>query len=654
MSAPTSFEQLQLELINRFRVDPGGEYARLVVGGTGITPDIESAIRFFGVDLDALQVQLAGLDAAAPLAWNANLATAADAHSQAQIHADQQSHQLPGEPGLGDRLRNAGYEFSAAAENVFAFTEDALQGHAGFIIDWGYDEVRGASSVSDYDASGNLLPNFASIGDGIQDPPGHRDNLINDRYTEIGIAALAETNPNTSVGPFVVTQNLGSRFDYQAQFLGVVVNDLDRDNFYDIGEGLGGVTVTLTNVSTEEIFTTTSFASGGWQLAAPSGSYSIAFSGGGLTQVIVRQAFIDDENVKVDAYQSAGTATPGNDTIIGTDDDDDIDGGAGNDTLRGGLGNDRYTVTQGDDRVVGTMEELVGDTIIDFGPGDSLFVMGQDLSRDKVQLRRGGAGLELGFDANGDGVFNTVTESPLTVISTLLTGGDVMLSRVEGGSDVRYVAFLPTLGEGARVDAGSINGIANEAYLAGDNRGNFTVTLQESDAGFDNSLGVYEVRGDGTIADVRIISRNVKDDAGEVLTIGNVDVGSRLGFFLVQDGANMLPSALDLDALGIDVSGGSAVLTAAGSAVAGATIFLSHDASLNADGQRHVLSGVDDDDTGALRVGFEDLFRVGATSDDDFQDVVFRVEAVAAVAVTAAVPLGSETFAALPQLEIIA
>jgi hypothetical protein len=56
---------------------------------------------------------------------------------------------------------------------------------------------------------------------------------------------VAEGDLGTDVGPQLITQDLGSRFGYQAQFVGVVINDADGDNFYDIGEGLSGVSVQL-------------------------------------------------------------------------------------------------------------------------------------------------------------------------------------------------------------------------------------------------------------------------------------------------------------------------------------------------------------------------------------------------------------------------
>jgi hypothetical protein len=72
--------------------------------------------------------------------------------------------------------------------------------------------------------------------------------------------------------------------------------------------------------------------------------------------------------------------------------------------------------------------------------------------------------------------------------------------------------------------------------------------------------------------------------------------------------------------------GSALALANNGTAVSGATIFVSHDAASNIDGAQHVLSGVSADGTGSIRIGFEDQLR--SASDDDFQDVVMLVHAV--------------------------
>ena len=61
MALPTTAELELLQLINRFRADPAGEYARLITSAsppTAVLSSITGAITFFNVDLALLAQQL--------------------------------------------------------------------------------------------------------------------------------------------------------------------------------------------------------------------------------------------------------------------------------------------------------------------------------------------------------------------------------------------------------------------------------------------------------------------------------------------------------------------------------------------------------------------------------------------------------------------
>lgn len=339
MATPNDHEQLALEYINLLRTDPDGEYARLV--GTDASTD--SAISYFGVDLNVLQSQLSALTAADPLAWNTNIATAATAHSQEMIAQDAQQHTLSGEDPLSGRVATAGYTgWTNIGENIYAYSSGDLFGHAGFVVDWGFDG-------EDYASDGSLRSNWQTLGDGIQDGVGHRNNIMSTTFTEVGISIIEETDLSTAVGRYVVTQDFGRRSAYSAQFLGVVIDDTDNDDFYDIGEGMGGITVTLDDGSATH--TTTTWDSGGWQIDVPAGTYTITFSGGALTGTIVKTATIGTANVKVDAEASEAMVVTVADTFVGGAEDDNFAGGDGNDNLSGGGGND-YLYGQDDDDIL--------------------------------------------------------------------------------------------------------------------------------------------------------------------------------------------------------------------------------------------------------------------------------------------------------------
>ena len=88
------------------------------------------------------------------LKWDASLADAARQHALRMAEQDTLSHQLPGEPELAEREKDAGAKMSAAAENI---------------------------------ASG---PNIEGIHTGWMNSPGHRRNLLNPQYDSVGIAVV--------------------------------------------------------------------------------------------------------------------------------------------------------------------------------------------------------------------------------------------------------------------------------------------------------------------------------------------------------------------------------------------------------------------------------------------------------------------------------
>ena len=318
MALPSAFEQELLELMNRARANPAGEFDRLILDAstnTAVDGSVTSAINYFNVDLALFQSQLQGYGAVAPLAWSNPLNEAAYAHSYQMIIQDSQAHVLPGEMDIGDRIRAAGYDFSGFGsygygENIYAFAKSPIHAHAGFYIDWGYGTG------------------------GMQTPPGHRDSMLNGNFTEIGISAIPESNSATSVGPYVVTEEFAYRPSYAPQILGSVFNDADNDGYYDAGEGLSGVNISI--AGSGGYYTTTSWDAGGYQLAVPEGYYTVTFSGGGLGSAISKQVSISTDNVQVNAVAgSAGTtlATSGNDVFISTIQSQVIDGLGGTDTL---------------------------------------------------------------------------------------------------------------------------------------------------------------------------------------------------------------------------------------------------------------------------------------------------------------------------------
>jgi Ca2+-binding RTX toxin-like protein len=384
-TTPSAEEQLLLELVNRLRTDPSGEFDALIADAaaeTGVQANITRALAYFGVDLAALESQLAGLAAVAPLAWNTALAAAAETHTELMAETDTQSHRVTGEASLGQRITAAGYDgWTVLYETVYAYAEDMVYGHAGFVVDWGYD---------DEDLTGSSLnADWQDTGDGIQDPAGHRLALMTAALTEIGIAAVAESDAGTGVGPWLITQDMGTRSDYEARLLGVVIDDRDGDLFYDIGEGMGGVTVTATG--TAGTFVTETWEAGGYQMVLPAGSYTVTFSGGGLPGVIQASITLGDENVKLDAQAAEAGDSAARD-LTGTAAAEVLQGGAAGDALRGEGGNDTLYGGDGPDTLEG-------------GAGDD-FLFGGSTAADLRDVIYGGDGNDWAEGGSGNDALN--------------------------------------------------------------------------------------------------------------------------------------------------------------------------------------------------------------------------------------------------------
>ncbi len=282
-------EQAYLEDINRMRVDPQGELSVLFSATNPALQardaSVQAAINFFQVDGFLLLSQWAQLQPVAPVAWNEQLTEAALGHNEVMKAADLQSHQIGDEPALGERVRATGYNLRRATENIYAFAESHIHGHAGFVIDWG-------------DGPG-----------GIQDPAGHRDNYMDPNVDEVGISVITDNNPNTDVGPYLVTQDFGRRGGYKPQLLGVVYEDGNRNGIYDPGEGYGNMEITVSG--TGGTFTTTTMSAGGYQLEIPPGTYQVTASGFPIAaSLAVGDVQMVNRNVKVDFELTTSPRAP--------------------------------------------------------------------------------------------------------------------------------------------------------------------------------------------------------------------------------------------------------------------------------------------------------------------------------------------------------
>ncbi|NLY03004.1 MAG: hypothetical protein GXY83_43685, partial [Rhodopirellula sp.] len=278
---PTAQAQELLFHMNRMRVDPQGELDVLFSSIDPLVardPGANAAIKYFNDPTTAeILSEWQSLSPTAPLAWNESLHNAATAHSLLMKQQDTQSHQLSGEDPLGTRITNAGYtNWSGVAENIFAYAESPFHAHCAFVIDWG----------------------VASRG--------HRENIMDPFYREVGIGIAEDTSSSTSVGPLLVTQDFGNRYGLsQAFMIGAAFADADGDASYDVGEGLSEVQVTATGAA--GTFTTTTMSAGGWQLQLPAGDYTVTAAGGTFAGTGRVAVHVGSDNVEVDFLSGLGT-----------------------------------------------------------------------------------------------------------------------------------------------------------------------------------------------------------------------------------------------------------------------------------------------------------------------------------------------------------
>ncbi|GAG30667.1 unnamed protein product, partial [marine sediment metagenome] len=148
-------------------------------------------------------------------------------------------------------LEHSNFDFSGGggvADNLIAELWTVSFGHAALVIDW-----------SDTDS-------------GLRQPADHRENLLNPFYREIGLS-IQRVDEASSIAPALATQHLATDFFDGPYLTGLVYQDIDRDEFYSLGEGLAGLDVELRsgNENVDEVLLSTQTRS--------AGGYSLNMSG---------------------------------------------------------------------------------------------------------------------------------------------------------------------------------------------------------------------------------------------------------------------------------------------------------------------------------------------------------------------------------------
>lgn len=381
---PTDYEQLMLELVNWSRLDP------------------VAAARKYDVGLnEGLAAGTISTGTKQPLAFDLDLIAAARAHSTWMLNTDTFSHTGSGGSSPQTRVAKAGFELDGTwrvLENL------AYYGATGTL-----DRTEAVESM--------ILNLFLS--------EEHRVNTLNGTVRQIGIGL--------STGTFTVGgsdyKTLMATEDFALSgtgvfVTGVIYKDSDGDDFYSVGEGVGGLRVAVGSART------TSWSSGGYQIELADGATSTVTFGTGRSAVSVR-AQIGSENAKIDLVDSThvqssvsltllsgvteATLLGRNDlTLTGTSAAERLVGNVGDNRIWGGSGNDTLVGGDGADTLSG-------------GGGSDTVSFDTSTSGVTASLTRGSAG-----DASGD-VYLSIEHMIGSSASDRLTGNSLG-NRIQGGN----------------------------------------------------------------------------------------------------------------------------------------------------------------------------------------------------------------------------
>jgi Ca2+-binding RTX toxin-like protein len=310
-----------------------------------------------------------------PLAFHGDLNESSALHSQWFIDDDTFSHTGEGGSTPRERMEDAGYQFTGA---------------------WGWGENIVLHSLV---GNSGLQDDMDQLHSMLLDSPSHYAMMIKPEHEDVGIGVVVGEWRGFQVA--AATENFAhNNGGADAYITGVVYDDNDSDNFYDIGEALNGLTVVATSAGGVK-YTTTTQPAGGYAIEVPDGAYTVQLSSGGVV-LGTRAVTVGDLNIKVDFITEPEPneiiGTPLGDSLKGLSDTvnniygrdgndvlragplgDMLAGGNGNDLLYGGAGKDTIFGNSGSDRIWAgagndTIADMIGSNQFDGGAGNDTAV----------------------------------------------------------------------------------------------------------------------------------------------------------------------------------------------------------------------------------------------------------------------------------------
>ena len=254
----TAYEEYFLALINRARQDPVAEATRL---GTTLNEGLPAGTLAPG--------------ARQPLALNDKLQASIEGHIADELAHNYFSHTGSDGSTPEQRINASGYTgWTEVGENLaLEYTTGAIN-----LLQFVTDEYQ------------NLFTDTSEAG------RGHRVNMLDGNFAEVGSAV--QSGKYSGYNAVDTGNDFGVR-PGNSLLTGLVFTDsVSANNFYDVGEGIGGASIDITGAGT---YHTTSNSAGGYQIVLPPGSYTVTFSGTGISSPIVKNFTIGSQNVEVDA-----------------------------------------------------------------------------------------------------------------------------------------------------------------------------------------------------------------------------------------------------------------------------------------------------------------------------------------------------------------
>lgn len=258
---PTPQEVLVIELINRARANPKAEAELYEIG---LNDGIDDA----SINEDSKQ----------PLALNTMLQTAARDHSQWMLNNNIFSHTGIDGSTPSERNKAAGYVLRTpwrTGENI-SVIGPASEGAAGLTT----MAVRHHQNL------------FKS--------PGHRRNILNGDFRNIGVGQKVGNYTFTSGNTYYSSMLTQSYAKSGAGFFltGVAYEDINNNNFYDVGEALSDITLEIDGKFYQV------FSSGAYSIPLPSGTYNITIHGDSPGLPIQHAVIMGEQNLKLDIVKT--------------------------------------------------------------------------------------------------------------------------------------------------------------------------------------------------------------------------------------------------------------------------------------------------------------------------------------------------------------